>query len=649
MSSYSRYGVPTVDTKLKLVVSDIHEFSSRYTLSLDEENKNLFDMVNVIDLFTKTTNLQGEAWYNLKLHYENNISVIRGQICANDSAKEDFQKLESSIGNEDLIAQEIYADIDELISRINYYSSLISNYNKTLYDYIFPLSYALKMHSYEAVITKCEECIRALGLKLTKLQQKQDSTKNLFLNATSLYAKVAQGISAINTSWNGTDFTIFSTEQWSHDLDRVWTDKYDKELSKLYYRDFAGRKEYYWNNIEDLFKKDPSKVTGAEYQIICDLYSQMDDSTLPKFFSCCYIPYNDNEKDINKKLEFFYPAAQYYKLSPVFIESMKQFNSSVENLVVSINYPFSEADNSYDFKSLEKLIARSTLAVNVSTYCPALARDNASDFEYENRLKNQSLSLNEWINPIQDVEYKYDSMLGTYGYSVAFNDGAMYVGGKWDYDMAHKIYAQSYGIKGGDFAQNITNKQVCEYLNGLVKSDGDLALGAGKKLFLKGIGKLSVEVVKELLDVYFIYGLFEDSMKNNKVKEQVSGLTNSIKVSEIMEPMGIYADVTTMSATSKDTGSSISHIQIDAEKFNNNTVYYLACQYTKEQNSAERLCEKFFNSPELLTTAEKNVLSDTNIKNMQKTLVDEFVKGEYGDDSTLRDYVDTVVSRVPNK
>lgn len=109
--------------------------------------------------------------------------------------------------------------------------------------------------------------------------------------------------------------------------------------------------------------------------------------------------------------------------------------------------------------------------------------------------------------------------------------------------------------------------------------------------------------------------------------------------------MCMHADVTTYSSTSKDFGSSISHIQIDVAQLNNNTVYYLANQYTQEQNAAERLVNKYYNNPESLTQAERNALSDANIKNLQKTLVNEFVNGEYDKDSTLKRFVSAINAR----
>lgn len=84
MSSYSQYGVPNIDHNLKLYPTEIMNMNFMATLSLNEENNKLFNMVNVINMFTQAANLSVAAWYNAKLHYNNNISVIRAQICAND-------------------------------------------------------------------------------------------------------------------------------------------------------------------------------------------------------------------------------------------------------------------------------------------------------------------------------------------------------------------------------------------------------------------------------------------------------------------------------------------------------------------------------------------------------------------------------------
>lgn len=531
MSRYSQYGVPSINSSLKLIPIETKLLCNNARITMKSENETLFNMVSVINMFIQTTKLKGTAWENIKCHYNDNITVIRGQINANDLAMKDYKTLSESVGSEKLIAEEIYEDIDCLIDRIEEYEDIIESYRRSIIDYIFPWGYYAKIIYYRGLIANCKETIKVLAKKLTKLQNIQDSTSGLFKEVIDLYKIVSQGIAAIDTSWTGTEFKPLSNEKWAIDLNERWRNEYSKEYSKYCVKDINGDKEYNWEAIEDLFEKDPSEVSGVEYQIICDLYSEMDDEDIETFFACAYVPYGENESGLNPNIEYWWPAAQYYKLSPVFKNAMEQFNNSIESLVVTVNYPFSEVNDTYDFKKLEKLIAKSSLATNLNTYCGQIARDGADLFEFETKY---SKSRYEWLKPVQDIKYHTDFNNGTYGYSVTFNDGVTFAGEGWNYDMAHKIFAESHGIKSGDFAQEVTNQQVCDYLNGLVKSNLEIAGGITKDVVFEVLGDIGCEVIDAGLKADFVLGLFADAIENNRTAKDVKSLTRSINVSEIM-------------------------------------------------------------------------------------------------------------------
>lgn len=644
MSNYSQFGIPSIDSSLKIIASEINEVCNNAKKYLDEENKSLLRMISVINMFITSSQFEGDAWNNVKNHYSDNITVIRGQLYANDLALKDYIKLQEIAGKEDLVASDIYNSIDFLIIRLNSYKSSVDSYNRNVINYINPYGNYYTTRYNMSAISNIESSIKALGKKLTHLQDIQDSTKNMFLEAKNIYDKVAQGLSAINTSWTGKSFTLLSNEQWAMDLNKIWNDEYKKELSKYYFKDFAGRKEYYWDNIEDLFEKDPSKVTVMEYQIICDLYSKMDDEYLEKFFACVYVPYKENES-INKNFETRHTPANFYKLSPVYISAMKQFNSSINSLMNLIDYPFTKQNKAYAEHRIGKLAARSTLSINVIKYCPILARDQHAWFSFE---QDEYKSRYEWITPIKNLTFFTDPIKAIYSYSGDFIDWALYGDGKWIYDhgRCHEINFKSSGISSGDRVQGVTNKLVCDYLHTLYDSNTDLAVGIGGGLLKEAAGSM-FERLSSYLFLDTLMGMYIEVIDNTMIKQQVESINTSINVSEILEPMGIYPDVTIIITTSGKYEISLSNIRIDVKGFNNNTVYYLACLYTRDQVEAERLYDRYINDCESLTEVEKIALSDEKVEAMQKTLIYSFVNGKYSEKGTLYDFVETVNNRFP--
>ncbi len=253
--------------------------------ALQSDNQVLQDTLPHITEFVESGELQGMAWSSLKTQVSGHQSVIRGLICANESMISDSETLARTVGEEDLIEDEINESILEQQEIIAEYEERIETYRsriRALKNMPFGSAYIAYAHIRIVIcengIEKAEEIIRELRGKIEKMDAIESATDNLYEGANSLYVDVNAGIEALKCSWTGSGFDVPADMGWKTALDEVWSQR--EAVNNERARAYLLREGIYVQEIENMEKLG---YTAVEIKEAWDCLESGEDR---EFFRC---------------------------------------------------------------------------------------------------------------------------------------------------------------------------------------------------------------------------------------------------------------------------------------------------------------------------------------------------------------------------
>ena len=218
---------------LALYPGSLKEQAGSISANLEQDNRNLLNILSNISQFVSDDALRSEAWTSLKNQLGNHEAVVQGLICANEAVIRANDTMEAAIGSEDLVEDELKDQIQSLERANSGMASIIGSLesclSSTSVTSVCGSSYFSNTISmYEGWISMNQRQIERLEEKLARLYQIENDTKGLYDEADSLYEAAARGMEAIGKGWNAS-LGVFEISNG----DSEWRTVISKEWSKI--------------------------------------------------------------------------------------------------------------------------------------------------------------------------------------------------------------------------------------------------------------------------------------------------------------------------------------------------------------------------------------------------------------------------------
>ena len=196
--------------------------------NLREDNQALMGVLNGISQFTGNEELKSAAWSSMKGQLGNHQAVIQGLICGNEAVIQGNKTLKGAVGDEDLVEDELNAQIENLQAlnqRMQSSISTLENCTRNQPLTMRSFSFSSTISRYYGCIAVNDILIRSLQNKIEKLYRIEAETSSLFAGADSLYSAVSDGIAAIGKGWNGAAgrFELSKSDMgWKEMIENAW-------------------------------------------------------------------------------------------------------------------------------------------------------------------------------------------------------------------------------------------------------------------------------------------------------------------------------------------------------------------------------------------------------------------------------------------
>ena len=261
---------------LALYPGSLKEQAGSISANLEQDNRNLLNILSNISQFVSDDALRSEAWTSLKNQLGNHEAVVQGLICANEAVIRANDTMEAAIGSEDLVEDELKDQIQSLERANSGMASIIGSLesclSSTSVTSVCGSSYFSNTISmYEGWISMNQRQIERLEEKLARLYQIENDTKGLYDEADSLYEAAARGMEAIGKGWNAS-LGVFEISNGDSEWRTVISKEWSKIQEEIYEKntievpiEFVHVMPNKWKNIETFLK---AEITDADWRKI---------------------------------------------------------------------------------------------------------------------------------------------------------------------------------------------------------------------------------------------------------------------------------------------------------------------------------------------------------------------------------------------
>ena len=270
---------------------------------LKRNNDGILAVETAVRDFLNNSELQGQAFDNLRMQMEDYLMILRTMRAANCSDISDFNTLSGSVGDEELDGAKILEQQREALRQKENYENAAEEYRQlarnedTLY---------LKYY-----YSQCEQknLDLALGQGLLyeawkKKEEKYDAIDNatakLFTTVGSMRSIAREGLEYMKKAYKNGNYDTSVRDSWRMRMQNCY-------FTRFMPTDSTGNTTINWDEIEKTVGKDASEITAEEYYALSVAYLNLDAEDLTRFLSL----FIDKTKDVDTPLytELFGPAA----------------------------------------------------------------------------------------------------------------------------------------------------------------------------------------------------------------------------------------------------------------------------------------------------------------------------------------------------
>ena len=270
---------------------------------LKSNNDEILAAETAVKDFLNNSELQGQAFENVRIQMEDYSMILRTMRAANCSDISDFNTLSGSVGDEELDGAKILEQQREALRQKESYEDAAEEYRQlarnedTLY---------LKYY-----YSQCEQknLDLALGQGLLyeawkKKEEKYDAIDNatakLFTTVGSMRSIAREGLEYMKNAYRNGNYDTSVRDSWRMRMQNSY-------FTRFMPTDSTGNTTVNWDEIEKTVGKDALEITAEEYYALSVVYLNLDAEDLTRFLSL----FIDKTKDVDMPWynELFGPAA----------------------------------------------------------------------------------------------------------------------------------------------------------------------------------------------------------------------------------------------------------------------------------------------------------------------------------------------------
>ena len=270
---------------------------------LKSNNDEILAAETAVKDFLNNSELQGQAFENVRMQMEDYSMILRTMRAANCSDISDFNTLSGSVGDEELDGAKILEQQREALRQKENYENAAEENRQfarnedTLY---------LKYH-----YSQCEQ--QNLDLALVqgllyeawkKKEEKYDAIDNatakLFTTVGSMRSIAREGLEYMKNAYRNGNYDTSVRDSWRMRMQNSY-------FTRFMPTDSTGNTTVNWDEIEKTVGKDALEITAEEYYALSVVYLNLDAEDLTRFLSL----FIDKTKDVDMPWynELFGPAA----------------------------------------------------------------------------------------------------------------------------------------------------------------------------------------------------------------------------------------------------------------------------------------------------------------------------------------------------
>ena len=270
---------------------------------LKSNNDEILAAETAVKDFLNNSELQGQAFENVRIQMEDYSMILRTMRAANCSDISDFNTLSGSVGDEELDGAKILEQQREALRQKENYENAAEEYRQlarnedTLY---------LKYH-----YSQCEQqnldlaLVQGLLYEAWKKKEERydaidNATAKLFTTVGSMRSIAREGLEYMKKAYKNGNYDTSVRDSWRMRMQNCY-------FTRFMPTDSTGNTTINWDEIEKTVGKDASEITAEEYYALSVVYLNLDAEDLTRFLKL----FIDQTKDVDMPWynELFGPAA----------------------------------------------------------------------------------------------------------------------------------------------------------------------------------------------------------------------------------------------------------------------------------------------------------------------------------------------------
>ena len=270
---------------------------------LKSNNDEILAVETAVKYFLNNSELQGQAFENVRMQMEDYSMILRTMRAANCSDISDFNTLSGSVGDEELDGAKILEQQREALRQKENYENAAEEYRQlarnedTLY---------LKYY-----YSQCEQqnldlaLVQGLLYEAWKKKEERydaidNATAKLFTTVGSMRSIAREGLEYMKKAYKNGNYDTSVRDSWRMRMQNCY-------FTRFMPTDSTGNTTINWDEIEKTVGKDASEITAEEYYALSVVYLNLDAEDLTRFLKL----FIDKTKDVDMPWynELFGPAA----------------------------------------------------------------------------------------------------------------------------------------------------------------------------------------------------------------------------------------------------------------------------------------------------------------------------------------------------
>ena len=270
---------------------------------LKSNNDEILAAETAVKDFLNNSELQGQAFENVRIQMEDYSMILRTMRAANCSDISDFNTLSGSVGDEELDGAKILEQQREALrQKENYENAAEENRQLARNEDTLYLKY---------YYSQCEQqnldlaLVQGLLYEAWKKKEERydaidNATAKLFTTVGSMRSIAREGLEYMKKAYKNGNYDTSVRDSWRMRMQNCY-------FTRFMPTDSTGNTTINWDEIEKTVGKDASEITAEEYYALSVVYLNLDAEDLTRFLKL----FIDKTKDVDMPWynELFGPAA----------------------------------------------------------------------------------------------------------------------------------------------------------------------------------------------------------------------------------------------------------------------------------------------------------------------------------------------------